>query len=310
MVAPQVSNFGMVTDIREQKRNQFCSGNENSNVWFFREMIPEGKVVEVYLNIEGITERKDKRVSAQINCVCHRDVGGSVVLDGNEIIFKKNDIGAKFTVTEYAGFYGSVPELWIYNRNHSILGTPIGFPMYWTWTAEIRTREYRAEEHTGYPRLQMTIVGMADAKKSGWAGLKDGINYVLVPTSYTNINNVKNTLVEEWNFTAYKRIGTMFVSDRLALRAQLYGNGASWTYPGNSQWFFKWASRTGDYGTGTGMSSTFASMSYSITRAHGLRRNCLANQRATHKNGQPVTFLWQRYDVFGFRDYQPPGPRR
>jgi hypothetical protein len=265
--------------------------------------IPAGKVCETYITIEVVTERGDKRAVFQIDCLCHRDIGNYITLDNVEVIAKKDDIGCSFTVEgwptpQYTG-------LWVKAYG------PQGVPLYWSWILETRIRENRPEESPGdvgfHPRLQMSIVGMRDAKKLSWAGLSDGVNWMLVPTFYTTHEDAFVYNMEGWAFSRTKQIGTVSVMDRLNFSANCRGTGTAWTY-GLSRMRLTWITCSGDYGVGSPVTSN-PSIIYSAGCTGFFKNRLLANQVTINPvGGGAVTFLWGRYDPERWMGYPVGGP--
>lgn len=171
----------------------------------------------------------------------------------------------------------------------------------WNGIVSMNIRKVEGQEYTGYPRLQISIVGMEDSKKLGFMGLRDGINYVLRPNNYTIRDDSSPVYRSEiWEKYVSRRLNDYTYWDMLSLQAHGSGPGTSVT-TGWSQAMMRWYTYSGDFGGGN-PTCYLRYLPYYSGMDGGLKHRTLSN--SCFIGG--VTFLWSRFDVQGWLNYPRP----
>lgn len=175
-----------------------------------------------------------------------------------------------------------------------------GVTIHWKCNVQVRTRQ-DVVDYSGYPRLQMSIVGMKDGGFVSWNNLKDGINYVMVPTIYSSRFEHPPTWTsyrrtEHWNMYTLKDFGHHVMgSDWLNIYASRQGNTSTWTFS-LSRYNIGWATNR----NGQTSLHTYSTYRYYSTGVNGgIRKRMLSRQVQL----AGVTFLWGRHDVRGWLNY-------
>jgi hypothetical protein len=252
----------------------------------------EGKVVEIYADILAQRNDKTARASFTLEGLFYRNTGNLLAQDGTTSKLNVGSLAVDVNiVVNTADINNQIIEIQVQGQAGTVI--------FWECSARVRTRE-QVEDYTGNPRLQVSIIGMAESKKLGWMGLTDGINYVMMPSAYGCVKNtVPPTLrtYEIWNRYQLKLLGTYYCQDRFTLHASRRGNTTTWSTE-ESYVLFDWFTCTGDSGTGA---VTWVHNIYSaVTGFNGyLKGRVLA--RSVSALG--VSFLWSRLDALGWGNY-------
>ena len=268
----------MTVTTQRKELNREVDTSNDSWVTVLQIDLAEGKSMEVYGDIFGLKSDGSSRVRFDLEGMFYRQTGGNVTADGAAVKTSHGSLAGDVDVV------ANTSNQSVDVKVKGVAATSIA------WEIKVDSRiKTGAVAYSGDPRMQMTIVGLTAGGFAGWAGLQDGINSVLVPTTY----EVGGTLAAElWKKSATKTVLGATVTDLLSLKV-VPGTGGT----GQSTALFKWITRSG--GTTGAQTTKSAKVSFTTGVNTGFQ-NRLFSGSMTELG---VTFLWSRHDVSGWVNY-------
>lgn len=285
--------------IRVDKKIEKFLAQSVTDGWNIIYSIPIGlkEVFTVNAKVTAIFEDQSRTVDFSLEGIFGNETGvavsyGTVVKNTSEELM---DIDCNFLVGVVRGEGETEKNLLMIQVDGDLARN-----IKWDGTLEITIRKDEIDYQSN-PRLQLTIVGMSEAKKLGFAGLSDGINYVLVPTYYSTLQQGSNPIFtnESWALAYPKVLGGGSCSDFIGLSASRFGSSSAWTR-WDSHAIIRWYTFTGDFGSGALTTRKFT-VTYSSTGINGRLKNRVLSHSYTSPEG--VVFLWGRLDVLGWGNY-------
>lgn len=251
----------------------------------------EGHMMEVYAEITGVINDRTSSAKWAVEGLFYRNAGGDVTPVGSVNKPKVGSLGGGADVDMAVNTDNQTIELKVKGADATVIN--------WECSTALNRRR-DIGDYSDDPRMQLTIVGMAAAKKTGFLGLQDGLNYVLVPDNYLTNNSPSSPIVQSefWGISVYKEIYGSSYTEFLNFKASRYGSSTSITASLSRGWL-RWWTGTGDFGEGTAtMQQKQVSFTTGIT---GYLKNRV--MFGTFKSAEGVSFIWGKHDPTGWANY-------